>query len=102
MSTEPSYFNAYENFSLPRTASGVLAVRLHTNGGPITFTGATRLQFHQIHKESPATQGFLRCAREDSNLHGPYGPQGPQPCASTNSATGAGGGEYSPGPVVVA
>src|SRR5205807_7903042 len=30
-----------------------------------------------------------QCAREDSNLHGPYSPQGPQPCASTNSATGA-------------
>ena len=41
MSTEPSYFNAYENFSLKRTAAGVLTVRLHTNGGPITFTGAT-------------------------------------------------------------
>ena len=31
----------------------------------------------------------VSCAREDSNLHGPYSPQGPQPCASTNSATGA-------------
>ena len=41
MSTEPSYFNAYENFSLTRTAAGVLTVRLHTNGGPITFTGST-------------------------------------------------------------
>ena len=30
-----------------------------------------------------------QCAREDSNLHGPFSPQGPQPCASTNSATGA-------------
>src|ERR1700744_2190703 len=34
-------------------------------------------------------RGFPQCAREDSNLHGPYSPQGPQPCASTNSATGA-------------
>jgi hypothetical protein len=34
-------------------------------------------------------RGFLQCAREDSNLHGPFSPQGPQPCASTNSATGA-------------
>jgi repressor LexA len=33
--------------------------------------------------------GPFRCAREDSNLHGPFSPQGPQPCASTNSATGA-------------
>ena len=36
-------------------------------------------------------QGFSPCAEEDSNLHGPIGPQGPQPCASTNSATGAWG-----------
>src|SRR4029079_3207336 len=36
------------------------------------------------------------CAGEDLNLHGPYSPQGPQPCASTNSATGAWGAEYSP------
>ena len=38
---------------------------------------------------------FVRCAREDSNLHGPYGPQGPQPCASTSSATGAWGRQHS-------
>src|SRR5947207_2255099 len=31
------------------------------------------------------------CAGEDLNLHGPNGPQGPQPCASTNSATSARG-----------
>ena len=40
-------------------------------------------------RRSPAGAGLPRCAREDLNLHGPYGPQGPQPCASTNSATGA-------------
>ena len=45
--------------------------------------------------KTPHLRGFLRCAREDLNLHGPYGPQGPQPCASTNSATGAWSGEYS-------
>src|SRR5215212_1361731 len=37
----------------------------------------------------PRHCGASQCAREDSNLHGPYGPQGPQPCASTSSATGA-------------
>jgi hypothetical protein len=41
------------------------------------------------HEKSPAVRGFPQCAREDSNLHGPFSPQGPQPCASTNSATGA-------------
>ena len=47
-------------------------------------------------KKKPRCAGLSQCAREDSNFHGPYGPQGPQPCASTNSATGAGGGQYSP------
>lgn len=37
-------------------------------------------------------RAFKKCARVDSNHHGPNGPQGPQPCASTNSATGAGTG----------
>jgi hypothetical protein len=48
MSTEPNYFSAYENFSLTRTASGVLTVRLHTSGGPITFTGTTHSQFPRV------------------------------------------------------
>ena len=30
-----------------------------------------------------------QCAGEDLNLHGVLTPQGPQPCASTNSATSA-------------
>jgi hypothetical protein len=55
--------------------------------------------------EAPAEQprkrsrfpGLSQCAREDSNLHGPFSPQGPQPCASTNSATGAWVGQYRPG-----
>ena len=33
--------------------------------------------------------GLFQCARMDSNHHGEISPQGPQPCASTNSATGA-------------
>src|SRR6202008_2762102 len=51
MSTEPSYFDAYENFSLTRTSSGVVTVRLHTNGGPITFTGTTHSQFPRLLEE---------------------------------------------------
>jgi enoyl-CoA hydratase/carnithine racemase len=48
MSTESSYFNAYENFALTRSATGVLTVRLHTEGGPITFTGTTHSQFPRL------------------------------------------------------
>src|ERR1700683_942152 len=51
-------------------------------------------------KKAPLS-GAFQCAREDSNFHGPFSPQGPQPCASTNSATGAGGGQYSPAVVSV-
>src|ERR1700676_3884856 len=42
-------------------------------------------------QKKPRSAGPFRCAREDSNLHGELSPQGPQPCASTNSATGAEG-----------
>jgi enoyl-CoA hydratase/carnithine racemase len=42
----PSYFNNYENLAMERTESGILTVRLHTNGGPIVFTG-------QAHRDLP-------------------------------------------------
>ena len=35
------YFNRYENVTMERTDSGILTVRLHTDGGPIVFTGQT-------------------------------------------------------------
>jgi enoyl-CoA hydratase/carnithine racemase len=36
----PKYFSQYaEFFDLDRTPSGVLTLRFHTNGGPVTFTG---------------------------------------------------------------
>ena len=40
-STAPSYFTRYENLAFERTDDGVLTLRFHTNGGPITFTGQT-------------------------------------------------------------
>src|SRR5215208_8483185 len=51
-----------------------------------------------VHEKSRRS-GFLRvCAREDSNLHPAIAGPGPQPGASTNSATGARGtGEYRAG-----
>ncbi len=39
----------------------------------------------------PRRGGVPGCAEEDSNLHGPFSPLGPQPSASTNSAIGADG-----------
>jgi enoyl-CoA hydratase/carnithine racemase len=37
----PEYFSQYANFfALDRTASGVVTLRFHTDGGPVTFTGA--------------------------------------------------------------
>src|SRR6266498_4064317 len=49
------------------------------------------MPFRSHLKDEPCAicRHLARCAREDSNLHGPYGPQGLQPCASTSSATGA-------------
>jgi enoyl-CoA hydratase/carnithine racemase len=45
---EPAYFTAYENFAITRSASGVLTVRFHTGGGPVTFTGAIHSQFPRL------------------------------------------------------
>jgi hypothetical protein len=44
--------------------------------------------------KSPALAGLSQCAQGDSNSHPAYAGQGPQPCASTNSATGAWSAEY--------
>ena len=36
----PEYFSQYaEFFALDRSTGGVLTLRFHTNGGPVTFTG---------------------------------------------------------------
>src|SRR3984957_17905207 len=50
-----------------------------------------------LNKKSPACAGLFPV--RPSGLEPPrtISPQGPQPCASTNSATGAGGGQYSQG-----
>lgn len=37
----PPYFDRYENFAFERSDDGVLTLRFHTDGGPITFTGTT-------------------------------------------------------------
>jgi hypothetical protein len=54
------------------------------NGPPSLLCGAGRSRVTQRDvgpraAKSPAVRGFSLCAREDSNFHGPIGPQGPQP-----------------------
>ncbi|WP_328498901.1 enoyl-CoA hydratase/isomerase family protein [Streptomyces sp. NBC_00414] len=41
----PSYFTAFKNLAMSRTASGVLTLRFHTDDGPATFTGTTHTDF---------------------------------------------------------
>lgn len=36
-----AYFDRYKNLAFDRTDDGVLTLRFHTDGGPITFTGTT-------------------------------------------------------------
>src|SRR6201997_2531163 len=43
--TDPAYANDYENLAFTRDDDGVLVLRFHTNGGPITFTGQTHTDF---------------------------------------------------------
>jgi enoyl-CoA hydratase/carnithine racemase len=37
----PAYFTAYRELAFERTDDGVLTLRFHTDGGPVTFTGGT-------------------------------------------------------------
>jgi enoyl-CoA hydratase/carnithine racemase len=54
----PSYFDSYENLAMERTESGILTVRLHTDGGPIVFTG-------QTHHDLPRALGEIGADREN-------------------------------------
>ena len=42
---QPAYFNRYENLHFYRDENGILEVRMHTNGGPLVFTGKTHREF---------------------------------------------------------
>ncbi len=41
----PAYFAKYEHLKMTRTDDGILEIRLHTNDGPITFTGRDHREF---------------------------------------------------------
>lgn len=45
MTTQPDYFSKYENLHFERDEDGVLEVRMHTDGGPLVFTGKTHREF---------------------------------------------------------
>ena len=47
----PAYFTKYENFAVTRDEDGVLLVRLHTDGGALTFTGQTHEDFPALLEE---------------------------------------------------
>jgi enoyl-CoA hydratase/carnithine racemase len=53
-----SYFDSYENLAMQRTESGILTVRLHTDGGPIVFTG-------QTHRDLPRALAEIGADRDN-------------------------------------
>ncbi len=40
MSSRPDYFDRYETLNFERTDSGILTLRLHSNGGPVVYRSA--------------------------------------------------------------
>jgi enoyl-CoA hydratase/carnithine racemase len=48
LTRDPGYFTRYKNFALGRSASGVLTLRFHTDGGPHTFDGTTHHDFPRL------------------------------------------------------
>jgi enoyl-CoA hydratase/carnithine racemase len=48
LAQEPDYFTKYKTFALSRSASGVLTLRFHTDGGPHTFDGTTHHDFPRL------------------------------------------------------
>ena len=42
---QPPYFTKYENLNFTRDENGILEVKMHTNQGPLVFTGKTHREF---------------------------------------------------------
>src|SRR5664280_2160315 len=80
-----------------------LPIELHrTSVSPAQRGGAMRVVPATPARPTPIERSdellhVPECARMDSNHHGENSPQGPQPCASTNSATGAEWASIAPG-----
>jgi enoyl-CoA hydratase/carnithine racemase len=57
----PSYFDRYDNLAFSRDDEGVLVMRFHTDGGPVTFTG-------QTHEDLPAALDELSLDADNAAL----------------------------------
>jgi enoyl-CoA hydratase/carnithine racemase len=44
----PSFFTAYDSLSVTRSPTGVLTLRMHTDGGPATISDAARDEFSRL------------------------------------------------------
>jgi enoyl-CoA hydratase/carnithine racemase len=74
---DPEYFTQYKNFALSRSASGVLTLRFHTDGGPHTFDGTTHHDLPRLIEHiafDPANRVLVLTGTGDSfipNIDGP-------------------------------
>lgn len=59
-----SYFTRYADLAFERTDDGVLSMRFHTDGGPITFTGGTHEDLPKPADPDQALLEFLQSTRE--------------------------------------
>lgn len=59
--SQPEYFEKYENLAFSRDEEGVLVLRFHTDGGPVVFTGKT-------HQDLPPALEELSLDRDNKAL----------------------------------
>ena len=74
---DPEYFTRYKNFALSRSASGVLTLRFHTDGGPHTFDGTTHHDFPRLLEDiafDTANRVLVLTGTGDSFIPGIDGP----------------------------
>ena len=74
---DPEYFTKYKNFALSRSASGVLTLRFHTDGGPHTFDGTTHHDLPRLLEDiafDPANRVLVLTGTGDSFIPGIDGP----------------------------
>jgi LuxR family maltose regulon positive regulatory protein len=65
---DPEYFTQYKNFALGRSASGVLTLRFHADGGPRTFDGTTHHDLPRLLEDFSAAEHL------QSQLEGSHAP----------------------------